>query len=38
MIEIQKNVVCIAILEEKITNEDVEPHAQIDGSDIKSIS
>ncbi len=34
MIERQENVVPIPMLEEKNTNEDVEPHAQIDGSDI----
>jgi hypothetical protein len=34
MIEIQENVVPILVLEEENTNEDVELHAQIDGSDI----
>ncbi len=34
MIERQKNVVPIPMLEEENTNEDVEPHAQIDGGDI----
>jgi len=34
MIERQENVVPIPMLKEKNTNEDVEPHAQIDGSDI----
>ncbi len=34
MIERQENVVPTLVLEEKNTNEDVEPHAQIDGGDI----
>jgi hypothetical protein len=34
MIEIQKNVVPILVSKEENTNEDVEPHAQIDGNDI----
>jgi hypothetical protein len=34
MIERQENVVLIPMLEEENPNEDVEPHAQIDRSDI----
>ncbi len=34
MIEKQENVVLILMLKEENTNEDVEPHAQIDGGDI----
>jgi hypothetical protein len=34
MIERQENVIPTLVLEEKNTNEDVEPHAQIDGGDI----
>ncbi len=34
MIKRQKNVIPTLMLEEKNTNEDIEPHAQIDGSDI----
>jgi hypothetical protein len=33
MIEIQENVVPTIMLEEENTNEDVEPHAQINGND-----
>jgi hypothetical protein len=34
MINIKENVVPTLMLEEENTNEDVEPHAQIDGGDI----
>jgi hypothetical protein len=34
MIERQENLIPILMLEEENTNEDIEPHAQIDGSDI----
>jgi len=34
MIERQKNVIPTLMLEGENTNEDIEPHAQIDGSDI----
>jgi hypothetical protein len=34
MIEIQENVIPTPMLEEENTNEDVEPHAQIDRGDI----
>jgi hypothetical protein len=34
MIERQKNAVLILVSKEENTNEDVGPHAQIDGSDI----
>ncbi len=37
MIERQKDVVPLLILEEENTNEDVEPHVQIDGSDILNL-
>ncbi len=37
MIERQENVVPILVLEEENTNEDVEPHVQIDGSDILNL-
>jgi len=37
MIERQENVVPPPVLEENNTNEDVEPHAQIDGGDILNL-
>jgi len=37
MIERQKDVVPLLVLEEENTNEDVEPHVQIDGGDILNL-
>jgi hypothetical protein len=34
MMERQENVISTLMLEEENTNEDIEPHTQIDGNDI----
>jgi hypothetical protein len=36
MIKRQENVIPILVLEEENTNEDVEPHAQINGNDMSN--